>query len=111
MAVAALQTLAGCEDANPFLIEDLASTSERRLRAAALEVLAAHDADDPGQWVWAGVTDPEPHVRMALVRHLDRLDPGVHEEIFQAALADPNPEIVRMARRQVEGRGVPKLAW
>jgi len=111
VAVEALQALSGCEDINPFLVEDLASASERRLRAAALEVLAAHDADDPGQWVWAGVTDPEPHVRMALVRHLDRLDPAVHEEVFQAALADPNPEIVRLARRQTDGRGLAKLAW
>ena len=96
---------------NPFLVEDLASATERRLRAAALEVLAVHDAADPGQWVWAGVTDPEPHVRMALVRHLDRLDPATHEDIFQAAVEDPNPEIARLARRQAEGRGVPKLVW
>ena len=111
VAVAALQALAGCEDINPFLVEDLASASERRLRAAALEVLALHDAADADQWIWAGVTDPEPHVRMTLVRHLDRLDPTTHEEIFQAAVEDPNPEIARLARRQAEGRGVARLVW
>ena len=111
VAVAALQALAGCRDINPFLVQDLASASERRIRAAALEVLALHDAADPGQWVWAGVTDPEPHVRMTLVRHLDRLDPATHGQVFQAALNDPNPEIARLARRRAEGRGLAKLVW
>ncbi len=111
VAVSALEALAGCEDVNPFFVEDLAYARERRLRAAALEVLAIHDTTNPGQWVWAGVTDPEPHVRMTMVRHLDRLDAGIHEQIFRAAIADPNPEIARMARRQAEGRGIPKLVW
>jgi len=111
VAVAALQALAGCGDINPFLVQDLAAASERRLRAAALQVLALHDDADPGRWVWAGVTDPEPHVRMTLVRHLDRLDPVTHGQVFQAALNDPNPEIARQARRHAEGRGIAKLAW
>lgn len=111
VAVAALQALAKCDDVNPFIVEDLASTNERRLRAAALDVLATHDPDNRGQWVWAGVTDPEPHVRMTLVRHLGVLDPAVHEDIFQAAVNDPNPEIARQARRQAEGRGLTKLSW
>ena len=50
-------------------------------------------------------------VRMTLVRHLDRLDPAAHEEIFQTAVNDPNPEVARLARRQAEGRGIARLAW
>ena len=111
VAVAALEALADCDDVNPFIVEDLAEATERRLRAAALEVLARHDEDDRARWVWAGVTDPEPHVRLALVRHLDHLDPAVHEDVFQAAVNDPNPEIARLARRLTEGRGLSKLAW
>ena len=58
-----------------------------------------------------GVTDPEPHVRMRLVRHLDRLDPESYREVFEAALCDPNPEVVRLAQRRAEGRGIGKVVW
>ena len=56
VAVAALEALAESDDVNPFIVEDLASASERRLRAAALEVLALHDETDPAKWVWAAAS-------------------------------------------------------
>ena len=86
-----------CEDANPFLVEDLVADEDRRLRAAALEGLAVHDEAGVHRWLWAGLTDPEVHVRMRLARRLDRLDPGQYPDVFHTALTDPNPEIVRIA--------------
>ena len=112
VSVAALEMLAShCVDVNPFLVEDLAADQDRRLRAAALEVLSVHDEDGAHRWLWAGLTDPEVHVRMRLVRHLDRLDPGQHPDVFHTALTDPNPEIVKLARRRSEGRGVGVPSW
>jgi hypothetical protein len=112
VSVAALEMLASkCEDVNPFLVEDLAADEDRRLRAAALEVLAVHDEAGVHRWLWAGLTDPEVHVRMRLARHLDRLDPGQYPDVFHTALTDPNPEIVRIARRRSEGRGVGVPSW
>lgn len=112
VSVAALHTLATrCEGVNPFLVEDLAAADDRRLRAAALEVLALHDEDGAGRWLWEGITDPEVHVRMGAVRHLDRIDPADHPDVFATALTDPNPEIVKLARRRSEGRGIGAPTW
>jgi hypothetical protein len=112
VSVAALETLAAqCEEVNPFLVEDLAADSDRRVRAAALEVLALHDDQGTRRWMWEGLTDPETHVRMRLVRHLDRLDPTQHPDVFHTALTDPNPEIARLARRRSKGRGLSVVGW
>lgn len=112
VSVAALQTMAArCEQVNPFLIEDLAGDQDRRLRAAALEVLAVHDTEGARRWLWEGLTDPETHVRQTLVRHLDRLDPAEHADVFETALTDPNPEIVRSARRLSAGQGIGQPTW
>ena len=96
---------------NPSLVEDLVADNDRRVRTAALEVLTLHDEPGARRWLWEGRTDPEPHVRMRLVRHLDRLDPAQHPEVFQTALMDHNSEIVRLARRRSEGRGIGVPAW
>jgi hypothetical protein len=112
VAVAALQNLAcHCEQVDRSLVEELTSDQDRRLRAAALEVLAVHDPQETGRWLWQGLSDPEAHVRMRLVRHLDRLDPALHPDVFHTALTDPNPEIARLARRRSEGRGIHMPAW
>jgi hypothetical protein len=112
VAVAALETMAiHGEGVNPFLVEDLAAAEDRRLRAAALEVLALHDVEGAGRWLWEGVCDPEPHVRMRLVRHLGRIDPNEHPDIFETALTDPNPEVVKLARRRSEHRGIGRPSW
>lgn len=112
VAVTALETLARhCEGVDPFLVEDLAADADRRLRAAALEVLAVHDEDGTGRWLWEGVTDPEAHVRMRLVRHLDRLEPADHPDVFETALTDPNPEIAKLAQRHSAGRGIGAPTW
>ncbi|HJP33611.1 MAG TPA: HEAT repeat domain-containing protein [Candidatus Latescibacteria bacterium] len=112
VSVSALQTLAAhCERVNPFLVEDLAADGDRRLRAAALEVLAVHNREGCSRWLWEGLSDPEVHVRMALVRHLDRLDPAQHPHIFETALTDSNQEIVKLARRRSEGRGIGVPTW
>jgi hypothetical protein len=76
----------GCDQVNPFLVEDLAADGDRRLRAAALEVLDIHDESGARRWVWEGLTDPEAHVRMRLVRHLHRIDPGQCSDLFNTAL-------------------------
>ena len=114
--VAALEAMRASPDVNPALIADLATDDDRRIRAAALEVLAVHEADveeDPGRrkWLWAGVTDPDTHVRLSMVKHLRELDPGEHRDIFETLLYDPNPEIARAARRLTVGKGFGKAAW
>ena len=101
----------GCDQVNPFLVEDLAADGDRRLRAAALEVLDIHDESGARRWVWEGLTDPEAHVRMRLVHHLHRIDPGQCSDLFNTALTDPNPEIVKLARRQSAGRGIGVPTW
>lgn len=112
VSVAALETLATrCDNVNPFLVEDLAADSDRRLRAAALEVLALHDDTDTRRWIREGLTDPEPHVRMRLVRHLERLEPAANADVYETALTDPNPEIVRLAQRRSAGQGIGIPTW
>ena len=33
--------------------------------------MALRSGEDAPQWFWKGVTDPEPHVRLATAHHLD----------------------------------------
>ena len=112
--VASLQAMRQSPDVVPALIEDLAEDDDRRVRAAAIEVLAVCEgegADDDRKWLWAGMTDPDSHVRMTVVKHLQELEPEQYRDIFDAALHDPNPEIARLAGRLTEGKGFGKPSW
>ena len=113
--VAALEAMRGSADAHVALVADLAADEDRRVRAAALDLLAVHEdealVDGKRRWLWAGLTDPDPHVRMAMVKHLSRLEPADNRDIFETALYDPNPEIARIASRLTEGKGFGKAVW
>ena len=111
--VAALEAMRASPDVNPALITDLADDDDRRVRAAALEVLAAceDETSDTRKWLWARMTDPDAHVRMTMVKHLSHLDPADNHDVFEAALHDPNPEIARFASRLTSGKGFRKAAW
>lgn len=96
--VQALKVMRACPEIELALVEPLSTCEDRTVRAAALEVLLQHDAARADQWLWLGLTDPEPHVRLTAVRYLGRLDAGAHPEVRQAALWDPHPEVARRAR-------------
>ena len=93
------------------LLESVRRLEDRRLRAAALEVLSVPTRTAPT--AGCGRDSPTPRFTCAwrLVRYLDRRDPAQHPDIFHTALTDPNPEIVKLARRRSEGRGVGMPSW
>ena len=42
---------------------------------------------------------------------LGQLDPRRHGAIFELALYDPNPQVVRLARKLTADKGYPRSAW
>lgn len=109
--VQALKAMRSCEEIEVEFIEPFADSAEKTIRAAAIQVLALCGGKEGPKWYWRGVTDPDPHVRLATVHHLDRLEPGEHKEIFEAALYDSHPEVAKIARKLTEGKGFSKAAW
>ena len=110
MRVQALKLMRHCDDADPELIEPLAVAEDKTVRAAALEVLALHSAD-ADRWFWCAVTDPSPHVRLTLARHLEHLDPVQHKDIFETVIYDPHPDVARIGQKFSAGKGFTKLVW
>jgi len=109
--VQALKLMRFCEDADPELIERFADSPEKSIRAAAIEVLLLHAKEEESKWFWRGLTDPDSHVRLATVRHLEKLEPAENREIFETAFYDPHPDVARIARRLTGGKGFGKLVW
>ena len=65
------------------------------------------------RWFDRGLKDPSPHVRREVARvlpHLDVMD-DAHRRIFELALYDSNPDVVRLAEKLTEGKGYAKLRW
>jgi len=108
--LAALEALRDCPDVHLDVIEPLASSDNKRIRAAAIAALAKHGAHEAPRWFERGLKDPSPCVRVAAARQLPRLDPAEHHEIFELALHDPNPDVVRAARKIATGQGSVKAA-
>ena len=97
--LAALVALLRCVDAHPVVVEPLAASDNKRLRAAAVAALARHGGDAAPDWFRRGLKDPCACVRIATARQLAQLDPAGHQGIFELALHDPNPDVVRAARK------------
>ena len=109
--VKALKTMRHCEDIEPEFIEPFTEIEEKSVRAAAIEVLALRGGDKASRWFWKGVTDPEPHVRLAMAHHLDELDPDENREIYETVLYDPHPDVARLGKKLTEGKGFAKIKW
>ena len=112
MQLAALETMPHCDDGYPEIAEPLAASDNKRIRAAALAVLAKLAApDDAPRWFERGLKDPSPCVRIAVARQLGRLAPAEHQALFELALTDPNPDAVRAARKHAGGLPSAALTW
>ena len=109
--LAALRGLLSCEDGHAEIVQPLAHSDNKRIRAAAIAALAHLAGDQAPRWFRRGLKDPCPCVRIATARLLDSLDPAGHEAIFSLALADPNPDVVRAARRRLAATGHAAHAW
>ncbi|MGB2821757.1 MAG: HEAT repeat domain-containing protein, partial [Phycisphaerae bacterium] len=109
--LAALHTMLRCEQIDPKAVAPLARSADKRVRGAALAVLARHGGEDAERWFQRGLKDPEPCVRLETAAVLSQLDPAEHRAIFQLALYDPNPKIAEMAGKLIAGKGFPRLTW
>jgi hypothetical protein len=103
--IAALHAMLSCAEVEPEAVLPLASSEDRRIRAAAMAVLARHGAEEAVQWFVQGLKDPEPCVRVETARQLDVLDAAEHPGIFELALYDPNPEVRHRAEKLAAGKG------
>lgn len=109
--LAALQTMQRCEEINIAVVEPLATDDDKRLRAAAIATLVHNAGEDALGWFDRGLKDPEPHVRLAAARELRNLNPKRHRRFFNLALADPNPQVERMATRLTAHQGYTPMKW
>ena len=103
--IAALQTLAHCDDGDPAVILPFAESENKRIRAAAIAALAKHSVEDASRWFEQGLKDREACVRLETAALLPTLDVTQHREIFELALYDPNPEIKRLAEKLTMKKG------
>ena len=109
--LAALRLMLRCPEGGPEPAAALADSPDRRVRAAAIAVLARHSGQDAPRWFERGLKDPSPCVRLKTAALLGQLDPRRHRAIFELALYDPNPQVVRLARKLTAGKGYPRSAW
>ena len=103
--IAALQTIAHCDEGDPAVILPLVESQNKRIRAAAIAALAKHSAEDASRWFQRGLKDREACVRLETAALLPTLDAIEHREIFELALYDPNPAIKRLAEKLTAGKG------
>jgi len=97
--LAAIRTMHECRQIEPDVLEPLARSENKRVRAAAVAVLARHGGPEAERWYERGLRDPEPCVRTATARLLKLLDPKRHRRLFDLARYDPNPQIEALAKR------------
>jgi len=109
--LAALRAMLHCEDGDPEVVVPFARCEEPCIRAAATAALAKHAGKDAPHWFERGLKDPSPCVRMEVSALLPQLDPTRYHVIFELALYDPNPEIVRRAKKLIAGKGYRKVEW
>lgn len=109
--LAALHLMLRCREGDPETAASLADSQDRRIRAVAIAVLARHSGQEAPRWFERGLKDPSPCVRLTTAALLGQLDPGEHRVIFELALYDPNPQVVRLARKLTAGKGYPRSAW
>jgi HEAT repeat protein len=109
--LAALRPAARCQDGSPEALSPFAEHRDKRVRAAALAGLSRHDALGRRAWFRRGLRDPEPCVRQEVSRQLDHLDPVKHRAVFELALYDADPQVVRRAEKATAGKGCARLTW
>ena len=109
--VAALRRLLDCAEVNTGAIAPLASSADGNVRAAAIAALARHGGAEAAGWFERGLKDPSACVRLATARQLEHLDATRHRAIFELALYDSNPTVVRLARKLAAGKGFAKVSW
>ena len=107
--IAALRAMGRCGEADVEFVKPFANAENRRIRAAALAVLAKHSGNESARWFKRALKDPSPCVRVESARLLTQLDPIENREIFELALYDPNPEIARLAEKLTAGKGFQKI--
>ena len=103
--IAALQTIAHCDDGDSEVILPFAESRNKRIRAAAIAALAKHSAEDTPRWFERGLKDREACVRLEIAALLPTLDVTQHQGIFELALYDPNPEIKHLAEKLTTRKG------
>ena len=103
--IAALQTIARCDDGDPAAILPFAESQDKRVRAAAIAALAKHSVEDAPRWFERGLKDREACVRLETAAVLPTLDVSQHRRIFELALYDPNPEVKRLAQKVTTRKG------
>ena len=108
--VAALRTMRRCEDVEAEVVASLAGSRDKRIRAAAIAVLARHGGRDALRWFKRGLKDPSACVRMETAALLPTLDPTEHHAVFDLALYDPNSQVARLARKLTAGKGYAEAA-
>ena len=106
--VAALRLMQQCPLIEKEPLVPLADSENKRIRAAAVAVLANHGIEDKEKWFRVGLTDPCPCVRVETARLLYELDPTAHKDLFKIALHDPNADVARRAERLTKGKGYAK---
>ncbi len=109
--LAALQIMLRCQEGDPETILPLATAENKRIRGAAVAVLAKHSGQYAPYWFERGLKDPSPCVRVETAKLLAHLEPIEHRSIFELALYDPNPEVARLARKLTAGKGFAKPTW
>ena len=105
VVVAALQTTLDCETAYPDIIEPLADSSDKRIRAAAIAALAKHSDEGAPFWFERGLKDRETCVRLETAMLLSELDPREHQGLFELARYDPNPAVRNLGLKFTAGKG------
>jgi hypothetical protein len=99
--VAALQGMIHCDEINRTVLAPLAESEDVRIRASALAVLARHGGEGAARWFELGLKDPSACVRLETAALLGRLDQEANHSLFEIALHDPNPSVVRYARKAI----------
>jgi hypothetical protein len=108
---AALDAMLQCEDILTDVVEPLAGHERDTIRAGAMAALARHGGADAARWFARGLKDPASCVRLATVRVLEQVCPDERSDLFALALTDPNPHVVRAARKLARGRDLAPLKW
>ncbi|MFQ6043253.1 MAG: HEAT repeat domain-containing protein [Candidatus Poribacteria bacterium] len=102
--VAALRTMLRCDEVEEEVILPLAYSEDKRIRAAAIAVLAKHSGENAPHWFERALKDKSACVRLETANLLSQLDTAEHQYIFELALWDPNPRIKHIARRLTVGK-------
>jgi len=103
--VATLRTMLHCDDVDTEIILPLTESEDKRIRAAAIAVLAKHSCENAPYWFEWALTDKSVCVRLETAALLPQLEPTEHRYIFELALHDPNPRIRHIAQKLTVGKG------